>query len=455
MDTSAHREREEAHGEKDSSRSPQDIFSLWTEVCSNLANGCHDHIRERELFALAKKIELSEGPGSLIEAFGLMLVKQEARSMLRDWLVTELQKKNQELEEVREILNRRYQHLNQVVLDTYHPRQILGQSPLMRRISETAIQIAHRPINTMILGATGTGKEVVAKIIHYNSPRREHDFVAVNCSAIPESLFESEMFGIEKGVATGVGQRQGLLEAASGGTLFLDELSDMSLANQSKLLRVLQDGELRRVGGAKMIRVDMLVISATSQDIERAIAERRFRADLYYRLNVAEITMPPLCLRGDDILILSRHFLNQHTQRLGRPMLDLSPSAQRTLLAYEWPGNVRELNNEMERLAALTIGSEAVEADLSARIRMAVAHAPSSETSMPGAARPNLAAETPPPSLPDIDTDTQEGAIATAERLAVIKALAQSNGNKTRAAEILGISREGLRKKLKKMGFSK
>jgi transcriptional regulator with PAS, ATPase and Fis domain len=433
----------------------QEVFSLWTDICDALAKGRHDHVRERELFALAKEVGQPEGLATLIESFSFMLMKQETRAMLRDWLVAELQKKNQELEEARELLSRRYQHLNQVVLETYHPRQLLGQSPLMRRISETALQIARRPINTMILGATGTGKEVLAKMIHYNSPRREHDFIAVNCSAIPESLFESEMFGIEKGVATGVGQRQGLLEAANGGTLFLDELSDMSLANQSKLLRVLQDGEVRRVGGTKTIRVDLLVISATSQDIEKAIAEKRFRADLYYRLNVAEITMPPLCLRGDDILILSRHFLNQHTQRLGRPMLDLSPSAQQALLAYEWPGNVRELNNEMERLAALTIGTEVVEADLSARIRAGRVHAApavSNISSMPWQAAEEI--PMPSSSRPDIDPDLEEGAIARAERLAVIKALAQSNGNKTRAAEILGISREGLRKKLKRMDIA-
>jgi transcriptional regulator with PAS, ATPase and Fis domain len=435
---------------------PPKILALWTEICNGLANGRHDHARERELLALARKGDLPEATAALIEAFGVMLVKQEARSMLRDWLVAELQKKNRDLEETRELLSRRYQHLNQVVLEAYHPRQLLGQSLPMRRVSEIAVQIARRPINTMILGATGTGKEVVAKVIHYNSPRRERDFIAVNCSAIPETLFESEMFGIEKGVATGVGQRQGLLEAANGGTLFLDELSDMSLANQSKLLRVLQDGEVRRVGGTKTIRVDLLVISATSQDIEKAIAEKRFRADLYYRLNVAEITMPPLCLRGDDILILSRHFLNQHTQRLGRPMLDLSPSAQQALLAYEWPGNVRELNNEMERLAALTIGTEVVEADLSARIRARRAHAAPAVSAVSTASdMPRQAAgEIPMPSSSpraDIDPDLEEGAIARAERLAVIKALAQSNGNKTRAAEILGISREGLRKKLKRM----
>ncbi|MDR0379739.1 MAG: sigma 54-interacting transcriptional regulator [Candidatus Accumulibacter sp.] len=446
MNASSHQERLDSHGGKNPPF-PRKILSLWTEICDGLANGRHNHGRERELLALAKEVELPEGLDSLIESFGIMVVKQEARSMLRDWLVTELQKKNQELEEVREFLNRRYQHLNQVVLDTYHPHQILGQSPLMRRISETALQIARRPINTMILGATGTGKEVVAKMIHYNSPRRERDFIAVNCSAIPESLFESEMFGIEKGVATGVGQRQGLLESANGGTLFLDELSDMSLANQSKLLRVLQDGEVRRVGGTKTIKVDLLVISATSQDIEKAIVEKRFRADLYYRLNVAEITMPPLSLRGDDILILSRHFLNQHTQRLRRPSLDLSPSAQRALLSYSWPGNVRELNNEMERLAALVAGPEIIEEDLSARIRAATAHTAPPAASYPFAAEPETV-ETPPFSA---STESEEGAIAKAERYAIIRALTQSNGNKTRAAEILGISREGLRKKLKKM----
>jgi transcriptional regulator with PAS, ATPase and Fis domain len=428
---------------------PETLLTLWTDICNNLADGRHDHVRERELLSLAREGGLPERLATLIKAFGAMLVKQESRSMLRDWLVGELQKKNRELEETRELLNRRYQHLDQVVREAYHPRQLLGQSPPMRRISETALQIARRPINTMILGATGTGKEVVAKMIHYNSPRRERDFIAVNCSAIPESLFESEMFGIEKGVATGVGQRQGLLEAANGGTLFLDELCDMSLANQSKILRVLQEGEVRRVGGTKTIKVDMLVISATSQDIEKAIVEKRFRADLYYRLNVAEITMPPLCLRGDDILILSRHFLNQHTQRLGRPMLDLLPSAQRMLLAYEWPGNVRELNNEMERLAALTIGAEIIETDLSAKIRAMAATAPAA----PIAAGQRTADEIPSPSLPNLDTDEREGAIVRAERHAIIKALAQSNGNKTRAAEILGVSREGLRKKLKKMGI--
>jgi transcriptional regulator with PAS, ATPase and Fis domain len=453
MNTSFRWNRGEHRGRLNGEDLSEKIFSLWTQICNDLADGRHNHARERELFALAKNGNTPARLSALIKAFGVMLMKQEARSMLRDWLVAELQKKNQELKEARELLSRRYQHLDQVVREAYHPRQLLGQSPPMRRISEIAIQIARRPINTMILGATGTGKEVVAKVIHYTSPRRECDFVAVNCSAIPESLFESEMFGIEKGVATGVGQRQGLLETANGGTLFLDELSDMSLANQSKLLRVLQDGEVRRVGGTKTIKVDLLVISATSQDIEKAIVEKRFRADLYYRLNVAEITMPPLSLRGDDILILSRHFLNQHTRRLGRPTLDLSPSAQRALLSYVWPGNVRELNNEMERLAALAIGSEVVEADLSARVRIATAHAAPFAAPDPVARRGTD--EMPPLPLPlshlELDPGSEEGAIARAERLAVIKALAQSNGNKTRAAEILGISREGLRKKLKKM----
>jgi transcriptional regulator with PAS, ATPase and Fis domain len=426
------------------------VFAIWVDICNDLANGRHNHIRERELLSLAKDDDTPEELARLIEAFGIMLVKQEARAMLRDWLVNELQKKNRELEEARELLNRRYQHLNKVVLEAYHPRQLLGQSPSMRNVSEMALQIARRPINSMILGATGTGKEVVAKMIHYNSPRRDHDFVAVNCSAIPESLFESEMFGIEKGVATGVGQRSGLLESANGGTLFLDELADMSLANQSKLLRVLQNGEVRRVGGMKSIKVDLVVISATSQDIEKAIAEKRFRADLYYRLNVAEISMPLLCERGNDILILSRHFLNLHAQRLGRPPLDLSLPAQQALLAYAWPGNVRELSNEMERLAALTIGTEIVEMDLSARIRAALTAA---HLARAGEASPLV------PPLDECtdeesgiaDSEQDKGAIAKAERLAIIKALAQSNGNKTRAAEILGISREGLRKKLKKM----
>jgi transcriptional regulator with PAS, ATPase and Fis domain len=429
------------------------IFVSLIALCDDLAHG--RAVDDKKLYALTNENTVPPDMARLAEAFGMMLVKLETRMEHRERLIAELKKTNHELTKAQDLLSKRYQQLNQAVLETYHPRQLLGNSPAIQKIAGIAIQIAHRPINTMILGATGSGKEVVAKMIHYNSARREQNFIAVNCSAIPEGLFESEMFGIEKGVATGVGQRQGLLETANGGTIFLDELADMSLANQAKLLRVLQDGELRRVGGSKAVKIDVLVISATSLFIEQAIAEKRFRADLYYRLNVAEIRLPPLAERGEDVLILARHFLGQHTQRLMRAPLDITPAAQKMLLAYGWPGNVRELSNEMERLAALVNGVEVVESDLSPRIRARPAHGALLTTEsapvLTVAANGGGEAGAEPGEEND---DNDEGGIARASRRAISNALQSSHGNKSRAAEILGISREGLRKKLKKLGMA-
>ena len=189
----------------------------------------------------------------------------------------------------------------------------------MRKIIQLALTIARRPINTLILGPTGSGKEVIAKLIHFNSPRCQGPFIAVNCTAIPDSLFESEMFGIEKGVATGVSARKGLIEEASGGTLFLDELADMTLPNQAKLLRVLEEREVMRVGSSKPISVDIKIIAATNVNLEEAVRKGTFRQDLYYRINVAEIRLPPLKERGDDILLLAQLFLERHCAYMGRP----------------------------------------------------------------------------------------------------------------------------------------
>ena len=409
-----------------------ELLNLLISLCDDLAWG--RSADEDKLYALTGEAQGQNRLARLAEAFGLMLVKLEARSMHREKLISELEKSNRELAKTREILAGRNEHLTQAVLETYHSRQLLGQCPAVRRAGELALSIARRPINTMILGPTGSGKEVVAKLVHYNSPRRGRPFLAVNCAALPETLFESEMFGVEKGVATGVGQRQGLMEAASGGTLFLDELAELSLANQVKLLRSLQEGEVRRLGSPKTIKVDLLVISATGADMTEALAEKKFRSDLYYRLNVAEIRLPPLAERGDDILILARHFLNQHAARLGRSsVMHLTLPAQTVLKAYAWPGNVRELSNEMERLAALTIGETVDANDLSARL---VSQRPAffSEETEGSRAAPG-----------------ETGTLGLISRLAIRSALARTGGNKTRAAEILGLSREGLRKKMKKL----
>ncbi|MDR1312825.1 MAG: sigma 54-interacting transcriptional regulator, partial [Deltaproteobacteria bacterium] len=284
-----------------------------------------------ELFELTRAVPGGEGFSRLAESFGLMLVKLEARAIERDNLMKELKGRMRELEVAREMLARRNDFLQRTVSETWN-RPFLGKSPVVEKVVKTALSMAQRPINTMILGPTGSGKEVMAKMIFFNSPRREKEFVAVNCTAIPDTLFESEMFGIEKGVATGVNQRKGLIEESSGGTLFLDEVGDMAPENQAKLLRVLEEHEVMHVGGHKTIPVDLHVISATNSDIRAAVAARRFREDLFYRLNVLELVLPPLCERGDDVLLLARDFLQKHAARLGRARMTLTHEADAQLM---------------------------------------------------------------------------------------------------------------------------
>ncbi|UQZ90974.1 sigma-54-dependent Fis family transcriptional regulator [Deltaproteobacteria bacterium Smac51] len=399
-----------------------ELLRRLTRLCEDLA---WDRPADEELlYSLTDPGGVPPELAALAEAFGLMLVKLEARKMHQESLITDLSARNLELDEARAELARRNVALSLAVEETFHSRRLVGQCPAIRQVADLALSIAKRPINTMILGPTGSGKEVVAKMIHYNSPRRENNFVAVNCTAIPETLFESEMFGIEKGVATGVAQRRGLVEEADGGTLFLDEVADMSLTNQAKLLRVLEEREIRRVGAAKDKPVDLMVISAANIDLNKAVAEKKFREDLFYRLNVAEVRLPPLAERGEDVLLLAANFLESHARRLGRTGLSLTRAAQTALLAYGWPGNVRELNNEMERAAALTVGEAIEPEDLSLKIRAAaleVAPAPAA------------------------------GRLADMEKRTVEAALARHGGNKSRAAKELGLSREGLRKKMKKL----
>ena len=399
----------------------------------NLINLCDDlawgrPANEDRLFALTRE---GAGPADyvrLAEAFGMMLVKVEGRECHRNQLIEDLKARNEELQEAHRLLSERNTNLMQAIQENYQTKRIVGQCEAMHRIIELALSIARRPINTLILGPTGSGKEVIAKTIHYNSPRREGPFVAVNCTAIPDSLFESEMFGIEKGVATGVTARKGLIEEASGGTLFLDELADMSLPNQAKLLRVLEELEVMRVGSARPISVDIKVIAATNADLAEAVRSGKFREDLYYRINVAEIRLPPLRERGDDILLLAQLFLERHCAYMGRPRLTLSPAVCRRLLAYSWPGNVRELNNEMERAASLTAGGRVELSDLSQRLA-------------PGESN---AEEPEPSSESSYNLQDQE------HRL-IQEVLHKTGGNKSRAAELLGITREGLRKKLLRM----
>src|SRR5271169_630699 len=236
---------------------------------------------------------------------------------------------------------------------------IVGQSPKMRAIFDLIQTVAPQSSRVLITGESGTGKELVARAIHENSLRAQAPFITINCGAFPESLLESELFGYMKGAFTGANEnRRGLFQAAHGGTLFMDEIGNMSLTMQVRLYRVLQEGKVRPIGSTEETDVDVRIIAATNKDFEKEIAEGRFREDLYYRLSVIPILVPPLRERRDDIPLLARHFLERFRKSMEKPVEGLSPEAVRRLEAYDWPGNVRELENTMERAVALESGAE-------------------------------------------------------------------------------------------------
>src|SRR5215813_6662064 len=246
-------------------------------------------------------------------------------------------------------------YLRSQLEERYRFEGVVGKSRPMARLFQLLETVAPTNSTILITGETGTGKEVVARAIHLNGPRRMHRFVALNCSAIPETLLEAELFGHVRGAFTGaVGNRQGRLEQAHRGTLFLDEVGTMSMALQMKLLRVLQEREFERVGDSQTIKVDVRVIAATNADLGKMVADGTFREDLYYRLNVIPVTLPPLRDRKEDVPLLVQHFLQKYCSEVGRPVMTVSQPALRCLMAYAWPGNVRQLENSMERAVALS-----------------------------------------------------------------------------------------------------
>ncbi len=311
---------------------------------------------------------------------------------------------------------------------------IIGTSPRIQEITRLIEKVSDSPLNVLITGESGTGKELAARTIHTNSSRFDKPFIAINCAALPESLFESELFGIEKGVATGVERRAGKIETASGGTLFLDEIGDMSLSAQAKLLRVLQERKLERIGGRSTIEVDVRVIAATNKDLKSEIKKGNFREDLYYRLNAVHINMPPLREIKEDVPLLAQHFLNSFVNELGRDSMHLSPEAMDCLVKYDWPGNVRELENEIKRAAILVDSDVIEESDLSDNVRGiegTLQRAPAEES-----------------------TRFLRGTVEEIEIRKIKEVLEKCGGNKQRASEILGISRQGLLSKMKRYGLS-
>ena len=319
---------------------------------------------------------------------------------------------------------------------------MIGTSPKMRAIFELIVNVAPQPSRVLITGESGTGKELVARAIHENSSRSKGPFITINCGAFPETLLESELFGYVKGAFTGATEnRRGLFHAAHNGTLFMDEIGNMSVTMQVKLYRVLQEGKIRPVGSTEEGDVDVRVIAATNRDLEKEITEGRFREDLYYRLSVIPIHLPPLRERREDIPLLAREFLGRLVKSMGKKVEGIEPEAMRLLEVYDWPGNVRELENTMERAVALE-GGQRISADsLPDRIRTQAQHWVASPTPHNG----NGAV------LPEQGMNLEEH-IEKLERSYLLAALERSGGVRTQAANILGMSYRSFRHYAKKYG---
>jgi two-component system, NtrC family, response regulator HydG len=327
--------------------------------------------------------------------------------------------------------------------ERFDRRNVIGRSAAMTRLIETASQVAPSEATVLITGESGTGKEMIAGLIHYNSLRKGGAFVKFNCAAIAETLLESELFGHEKGAFTGADRRkEGKFRQADGGSLFLDEVSEMSVGMQVKLLRVLQERELTRVGGEEVIRVDVRLIAATNRDLLREVGAGRFREDLFYRLNVVTLPVPPLRERPEDIPLLAQEFLVRFAEKNRKTIKGFTPQAMDRLLRHPWPGNVRELMNAVERGVVLSRGEYLEEAELSLLMpdQRAVAPLPS---------KPNGAPLVGQPSSPDDSSSSLEAV----ERETILRTLEAAGGNKSEASRRLGITRRTLHQKLRKYGM--
>ncbi|HDQ41762.1 MAG TPA: sigma-54-dependent Fis family transcriptional regulator [Desulfonatronum sp.] len=324
---------------------------------------------------------------------------------------------------------------------------IIGRSSSLQRVFAMLAKVSPTDSTVLVSGESGTGKELLVRALHFNSRRRDKPFIPVNCGAIPRDLIESELFGHEKGAFThAIRSRAGRFEVADGGTIFLDEIGELDLPLQVKILRVIQEKEFERVGSTSTNRVDVRIIAATNRDLENEVAQGRFREDLFYRLNVIPIHLPPLRERNGDILLLVDHFLRIFCEQKQRPILRMSPDSKELLLAYPWPGNVRELENFMERISILCENREVLPEDLPEKILHVVGLQP-----------PQVQTTSPPggfcwPRLNDLHGRNQglKDFMDEIEERLLHEALETSGGVKNQAAELLGIKRTTLIEKLKK-----
>ena len=384
-----------------------------------------------ELLRAVKAIA-SEVDVILLTAFGT--VEEAVKAMKEgayDFLTKPFQRA-QLLRLIRQALERRdliqqNRALQQRLDDLLQQGAVIGSSPAFRRMMTLLEQVAGSSATVLVQGESGTGKELVARTIHARSARSRGPFVAVNCAALPETLLESELFGYEKGAFTGAaGRKEGRFELADGGTLFLDEVSDLSPVTQPKILRVLQEGEFERLGGTKTLRVDVRIVAATNQGLAQMVREKRFREDLYYRLNVITMNVPPLRERSEDIRVLAQHFLRVYAAKNNRRLEGFTDDAIRRLEAYAWPGNVRELENVIERGVVLTQGALMDMTDLP----------------------PEIAGATP---LPEGVLSIRIGTpLAEVEARLLEETLRATKGNKTLTAKLLGIDPTTVLRKLKR-----
>ncbi|EKU73207.1 MULTISPECIES: nitrogen regulation protein NR(I) [Sphingobium] len=331
---------------------------------------------------------------------------------------------------------------------------LVGRSPAMQEVYRTIARVLSNDLSILVLGESGTGKELVAEAIHSLGQRRTRPFVAINMAAIPRELIEAELFGYEKGAFTGAQARTaGKFEQAQGGTLFLDEIGDMPMEAQTRLLRVLQSGEVTTVGGSKPVRVDVRIIAATNKDLPRLIEDNRFRQDLYYRLNVVPVSLPPLRERREDVILLARHFLDRAAQD-GLPRKALAEDAAQLLMAYHWPGNVRELQNIMQRLAVLS-RENVIAADM-LRHALPLDAVPADHAAPAGQLAQAVREWTKRQlgvGLGQANPQLHDNLLAVIEPILLQETLASVDGNQIRAAGLLGINRNTLRKKLTDYGL--
>jgi len=388
---------------------------------------------------LAELKEMGNGPAAVVlTAFASIDKAVEATKLGAHYFIAKPFKNDELLVAVKNAMEHHHlleenRRLRRTLRERFSFHNIVGKSTAMQQVFELIAQVAPRRSTVLIQGESGTGKELVAKAIHASSGRADAPFVAVNCGNIPSELLESELFGHVRGAYTGATRsKKGLFEVADGGTLFLDEVATISLEIQSKLLRVIQEREFRRLGGLENIKVDVRIIAATNSDLQAEVQQGTFRDDLFYRLNVIVIKIPPLRERTDDIPLLAEHFVRKYGEENQRNGLSLEPSAMKALMDYDWRGNVRELENVIERAVVLSPG-ENIAADIFPK-----------NVTMPGLERPPLLSH---------ETGSLKEMVGNYEKEIILAALEKTKGNQKKAAQLLSVNPTTLCEKLKRLGI--